>query len=126
MKMSPARKIMAIVLVGVISQISLADNAFATKAIAGVLVNLNHFPSDDQKAALQAASSDESAGRGFQMIATAVAYIRHTATAEDKDIMTRIIASDRTTAQAKALAEIVLGITHVPSDEAKATLQAML
>ncbi|MDP6652391.1 MAG: hypothetical protein QGF90_09855 [Gammaproteobacteria bacterium] len=126
MKMSPARKIMAIVLIAVFSQVSLADNASATKTIAGVLVNLNHFPSDGQEAALQAVSSDESAGRGFQMIAAAVANLRHAATAADKEIMTRIIASDRTTAQAKALAEIVLGITHVPSDEAKAALQAML
>ncbi|HAJ75251.1 MAG TPA: hypothetical protein DCM64_02235 [Gammaproteobacteria bacterium] len=117
---------MAIVLIAVFSQMSLADNASATKIIAGVLVNLNHFPSDDEKVALQAVSSDETAGRGFQLIATAVANIQHTATTADKDIMTRIIASDRATARARELAEIVLGLSHAPSDEAKAALQAML
>ena len=126
MKPSLAKQLVAIVLVGVFSQIALADNASAAKTIAGILVSLNHFPSDADKAALAAVASDETNGRGFQLIATAVSKIQHAATAEDKEIMNRIIASDRATPAAKALAEIVLGLSHMPSDAAKSRLRAML
>jgi hypothetical protein len=40
--------------------------------------------------------------------------------------MQQIVASDMANAQAKTLAEIVLNINHVPSAEAKATLQEMM
>ena len=59
-------------------------------------------------------------------LANAVAEIQHSATADGKAAMETIVASDMAGAQEKALAEIVLGINHVPSAEAKASLQAML
>jgi len=126
MKTGLAPKIAAIVLTGVFSQLALADNAAAASTIAGVLTGLNHFPSDDDKAALQAVAGDDSVGRGFRLIATAVANIQHSATAEDKEILNRIIASDQASADARALAEIVLGINHTASDDARIRLQAML
>ncbi len=126
MKISLNKKIVAVALIACFSQFSLADNASASKVIAGVLANLNHFPSDADKAALMAVTQDESAGRGFHMIAEAVGNISHAATAEGKEAMSQIIAYDGASAEAKALAEIVLGINHMPSAEAKAALQAML
>jgi hypothetical protein len=36
------------------------------------------------------------------------------------------VASDMADSQSKSLAQIVLGINHVPSADAKASLQAML
>lgn len=126
MKSSIIKKFMAIVMIGLFTQVSLADNASAAKTIAGVLASLNHFPSDADKAALMAVANDDSNGQGFRMIATAVSNIAHSATAQDKEVMNRIIASERATAPAKALAEIVLGINHVASDDAKAKLAAML
>jgi len=126
MKLTLIKKLLALVLIGLFTQVSLADNASAAKTIAGVLTNLNHFPSDADKTALMAVADDDGNGQGFRMIATAVIKIQHAATAEDKEIMNRIMASARASAQAKALAEIVLGINHTASDEAKAKLTAML
>ena len=108
------------------NQVALADNDSAAKAIAGVLVNLNHFPSDADKAILMEIASDESNGQGFRAIARAVHNMQHAASAEDKELMGRIMAADQADSRAKALAEIVANISHVPSDEAKATLQEML
>ncbi len=116
----------ALVSLGSLSQVALADDAAATKTIAGVLAGLNHFPSADEKAALAAIASDEGNGMAVRALAGAVAGIQHAATAEGKAAMQQIVSSDMADAQAKALAEIVIGINHVPSAEAKATLQAML
>ena len=126
MRISLTKKLLAIILMGVFSQVSLADNASATKTIAGILATLNHFPSDDDKASLMAIADDDGTGRAFRAVASAVSNIQHAATDDDKEIMNRIIASERAAADAKALAEIVLGLNHAASSEAKATLQAML
>ena len=126
MRMNPTKKLLAIVLIGVFSQFSLADNASATKTIAGILNGLNHFPSDDDKTALMAIADDDGTGRAFRAVASAVSNFAHAATAEDKEIMNRIIASDRASGDAKILAEIVLGLNHAASADAKASLQAML
>ena len=126
MKLSMLR--LSIVLVALFSfnQIALADNDSAAKAIAGILVNLNHFPSDADKAVLMEIANDESNGQGFRAIARAVHNMQHAASAEDKELMGRIMAADQADPRAKALAEVVAGISHVASDDAKATLQAML
>ena len=108
------------------NQLALADNDSASKAIAGILVNLNHFPSDAEKVVLMEIANDESNGRGFRAIATAVHNMQHAASAEDKEIMGNIMAAEQADPRARALAEIVAGISHMPSAEAKATLQAML
>ena len=126
MKSTLIRKIMAIALIGLFSQFSMADNASATKTIAGILAGFNHFPSDADKSALMAISEDDGNGRGFRAIASAVANISHQATAEDKDIMGRIMAADGAADDAKTLAGIVAGLMHSASDDDKATLQTML
>ena len=125
MKLSLLRKFLLIVLLGLFSQVSMADNASAAKTIAGVLASLNHFPSDADKLALTDVANDEGNGRGFRLIATAVSKIQHAATSEDKEVMNRIVASDRASADAKILAEVVLGINHSASDDAQAKLAAM-
>lgn len=116
---------LGLILVG--SQISLAaDNAAATRTIADVLLNFNHFPSDAEKAELMALAEDDGVGRAFRIVASAISNIQHTVTADDKDIMNRIIASDRAHDNAKLFAEILLGFSHAPSDDVKALLQEML
>jgi len=119
---------LTIVFIALISfnQVALADNDSAAKAIAGILANLNHFPSDADKVVLMEIANDDGNGQGFRAIARAVHNMQHAASAEDKEMMGRIMAADRADPRAKALAEIVANISHVASDDAKATLQAML
>ncbi len=127
MKEILSKKLLAIAMVVVFSPMSFAaDNASATKTIAGALVDLNHFPSDTEKAELMALAEDDGVGRAFRAVASAVANIQHAATVEDKEVMNRIIASDRAHANAKLFAEILLELNHVPGDEAKARLQDLL
>lgn len=120
------KKVLLISALGMLSQFAMADNDSAAKSIAGVLVNLNHFPSAEDKATLKAISEDEGTGPAFRAVALAVHNIQHAATAEDKANMAQVIASDMAEPEAKQLAEIVAGINHMPSADAKTALQAML
>ncbi|NQV70696.1 MAG: hypothetical protein HQ498_11790 [Pseudohongiella sp.] len=122
MKLAITKKLAAIALIGLFSQISLADAASAQKTIAGIVAGMNHFANDAQKAQLAAIASDDSSGRGMQMIATAVGGIQHAATAEGKASMDQIIGYDGASAEAKALAKIVMEFNHMASAEAKAEL----
>ncbi|NKB32087.1 MAG: hypothetical protein GKR91_03220 [Pseudomonadales bacterium] len=127
MKSRLYKKLLALALVVVVSpSLFAADNASATKTIAGVLVNLNHFPSDGEKAELAALSEDDGVGRAFRAIANAVANMQHAVSADDKDIMNRIIASERAHANAKLFAEILLDLNHTANDETKVRLQELM
>ena len=125
MKFGMIKKLTAMVLIGLCSQMAMADPASARKTIAGILSGMNHFPNDAQKAELMAIAADESAGRGNQMIASAVHDIQHAPTAEGKAAMEQIIGSDAAPAEAKALAKVVLEFNHMASDDAKAVLAGL-
>ena len=122
MKIGITKKLMAILVIGAFSQFSLADAASAQKTIVGIVAGMNHFPNDAQKAELMAIASDESSGRGMQMIATAVSNIQHAPDADGKAAMNQIIGYDGAPASTKALAEIVLGFNHMASADAKEAL----
>ncbi len=108
------------------NQAVLADNDAAAKAIAEILVGLNHFPSDAEKAVLMDIAQDQSNGQGIRAVAQAVHDMQHSLSAESKEAMAQIMASDCADPRAKALAEIVSGINKMAGDQAKASLQAML
>ena len=123
MKLTLLRNVLLLAVLASFSQFTFADNASAQKTIAGVLHNLNHFPSDADKAALMAIAEDESVGQGYRALAGAVANISHAANAEGK---ARIMEADQAPADLKTLAGIVASINHMASAEAKATLAAMM
>ena len=125
MKLGLTKILAAIFVVGLFSQVSLADRASAQKTVAGIVASMSHFPSDDQKAELMAIAGDESAGRGMQMIAEAVGNIAHAANAEGKEAMSQIIASDGAPDEIKALAGVVMGFNHMASAEDKELLAGL-
>ena len=120
--MKLTRKIMLIVLVGLFSQFTMADNASSAKEIADIVASLNPFPSDADKEALMAISSDDSLGEGVRAMATAIATFAHSANDEGKAAMAMIQANDEAPDRTKELAGIIAGITHTASADAKATL----
>jgi len=121
MHLKPLRKSLILLAIAVVSPLVAADNASASKVIAGVLLGLQHFPSAADKTALQTIEGDSSASASIKMVARAVSNISHSATAADKEQLASIAADD----PAKALADIVIAINHVPSAEAKTALQAL-
>lgn len=125
MKLGITKKLTAIVLMGLCSQMAMADPVSARKTIAGILTGMNHFASDAQKTELMAIAADSASGQGMQMIASAVHDIQHAATAEGKAAMEQIIAAEQAPAETKALAKVVLEFNHMTSDDAKAVLAGL-
>jgi hypothetical protein len=125
MKAGWTSKLILATVLGLMAPLAAADDAASARTIAGILNGLNHFPSDSDKAALMAIVNDASSSEAYKTVARAVHNIQHSATADDKAALEAIAGSDADDT-AKALAEIVLGISHVPNDAAKARLAAML
>ena len=123
MKLTLTRKIIAIALIGLFSQFSLAqDNAGAAKQIADIVASLNHFPSDADKATLMAISGNDELAAGLRAMATAVSSFAHSTNDEGKEAMAGIQSNAEAPDRAKALAGIIASLNHTASDDAKATL----
>ena len=123
MKITLIRKLVAVALIALFSQFSLAQDAGgAIKQIADIVVSINHFPSDADKAALADIAGNDVLPEGLRNMATAVSNISHAASAEGKAMMASIQANGEAPDRAKLLARIIASLNHMPSDEAKATL----
>ena len=123
MKITLIRKLVAVALIALFSQFSLAQDAGgAIKQIADIVASINLFPSDADKAALADIAGNDALPEGLRNMATAVSNISHAASAEGKAMMASIQASDTAPDRAKSLAGIIASLNHMPSDEAKATL----
>ena len=124
-KMTIKRKLITIALLGFFSQFSIAQNQAAVGAlreIVGIVVSINHFPSDADKAALGDISNNDSLPQGIRMIAGAVSSINHSPSDEGKQMMAQLQASARAPDQVKSLAKIIADFNHMPSEEDKTTL----
>jgi hypothetical protein len=123
MKITLIRKLVAVALIALFSQFSLAQDAGgAIKQIADIVVSINHFPSDADKAALADIAGNDALPEGLRNMATAVSNISHAASAEGKAMMASIQANGEAPDRAKLLARIIASLNHMPSDEAKAAL----
>ncbi|NKB98091.1 MAG: hypothetical protein GKR90_06290 [Pseudomonadales bacterium] len=91
-------------------------------AMADVVMKLQHFPNDDQKAALAKIADDSSYSVAEQQVATAIANMQHKVSAEDSERLAAIAANESLHKSLRALAKVVIGINHMPSAEDKETL----
>jgi hypothetical protein len=107
-----------------ISGLAVADSA-ATQTLARVTMNLNHFPSDEDKVALKEIIDNDDSSEEEAAIATALSNMQHKVTEVDANRLADIVDDDESDATARKLAGIVLGINHAPSDDDKAALAAL-
>ncbi len=124
MKITFVRTLMAIVLMGFFTQVSVAqdENENALKEVADIVTSINHFPSDADKAALANIAANETLPQGIRDMATTVANIAHVANDEGKVAMARIQASDNAPDRVKVLAGMIASFNHMLSKEEKTTL----
>lgn len=124
MKNTLLQKFLLIAAIGLFSQFSVAQdaNAVAAKQISDIVVSLNHFPSDADKATLGAISGNMALAQGVRDMASAVANIQHAATAEGKSAMAALQAADDTPDRGKALAGVIASLNHTASADSKAQL----
>ena len=98
-----------------------ADNV---ATMAGIVLSLQHFPSDADKAAL-AAIVEGDASEAEKAVARAIAGIQHTVSADDKAVLDAIAADEGQPEGLRSLAGIVAGLSHMPGADAKAALAGL-
>jgi len=97
----------------------------AIQTMARITMNLNHFPSDDDKAALKSIIDSDDSDEEDTDIAMALANFEHKVVEKDTERLTDIISDDSTGADARELASILLRTNHTPSDADKTALAAL-
>ncbi|HXU93781.1 MAG TPA: hypothetical protein VFP33_09010 [Gallionella sp.] len=98
----------------------------AVREMAGVVMHLEHYPSDTEKAKLKAIAADKGSTEQERVIATAIANLRHEVAAGDADKLRKVTGDMSAPAEVRELAGIVLNISHTPSAADKRKLEAMM
>lgn len=97
----------------------------AIQMMARIAMNLNHFPSDDDKAKLKGIIDSDDSTDEEADIAMVISNMEHKVLEKDTERLEDIINDDSSAADARQLASILLRINHTPSDEDKAALAAL-
>lgn len=99
--------------------------SMAVRGMAGIVMKLNHYPSDAEKAELKAIAADKESTDQERMIATAISNMEHKVTAGDAGKLKQVMNDMSASAEVRDLAGIVLKISHNPSKEDKRKLETM-
>ena len=102
-----------------------AAESDAIKTIAGIMMNLNHFPTDEDKVVLEGIIDSDESSEEAATIAMALANMQHKVTEADAQRLTELVDDDVNDASARKLASILLSINHSPSDDDKMALEAI-
>lgn len=102
-----------------------AASGHALKTMAEITMNLNHYPSDEEKTTLKAIIDSDDASEEEAAIAMALSNMQHQVTEDDAERLADIVADDAADAGARKLAGILLKINHRPSDDDKQALAAL-
>lgn len=109
-------------LVGIQSAIAASD---AIKTMAGIMMKLNHYPSDAEKGTLKGIVDGKSSA-AEKTLATAMINLEHAATAADKKKLKALIEDDATPGPARAMAKIIMNLNHKPSGADKKVLKELM
>lgn len=104
--------------------LAIADSA-AIRTMANIAMSMNHFPSDDDKAALQAIIESDDASEDEADIALAMSNIEHKLSADDAERLTDIANDSSSDAAARKLAGILLKFNHAAGDADKTALATL-
>jgi len=123
------RKIIGSLLVLPILLWAVAPNAIAggsaISTMAGIVMHLNHYPSDSEKNTLANIIQDDHTTTGEKALAGALMRMRHSVQGSDAEAL-RSLASDKQASHGeRELADILLGITHHPSSSDMRRLQSL-
>ena len=98
----------------------------AVHDMAGIMLNLAHYPNDAQKAALQGIIANKATTEQERVLATAISNLEHTAADADKPKLKQVMNDVSAPAEVRDLAGIILNMNHKPSTADKSKLQQMM
>lgn len=97
----------------------------AVPTMAGILMRLNHFANDADKAALKTILDDKAATADEKTVAGALMNVQHTAAAADKAKLEAIVKDAKAAEGVKTLASVILSLNHMASDADKEKLKKL-
>jgi hypothetical protein len=107
------------------AQSALAASA-AVKEMAGVMMHLQHYPSDAEKLKLQALVDDKNTTSDERVVATAILDLKHHAAPQDVAKLKMVMGDMSAAPEVRDLAGIVLNLSHEPSAMDKDKLGMMM
>jgi len=116
----------AALFLGFTAGVANAAESKAVQTMAGILMNVHHYPSDSDKQALVQITEDKSATADERTVAQALMDVQHTVAAADKPKLEAIVNDDKAANSVKTLACVILNLHHMASDSDKAKLQALI
>ncbi len=93
--------------------------------MAQITMSLNHYPSDDDKAALKEIIDSDESSEEEADIAMAITNIEHNVVEKDTERLSDIVSDEESEEDARKLASILLRLKHTASDEDKVELAAL-
>ncbi|MDH5300191.1 MAG: hypothetical protein OEW58_02370 [Gammaproteobacteria bacterium] len=97
----------------------------AVQAMAKILMNVNHFPSTQEKQTLQKIVDGTSNTPAERSVAQAIINLQHSATNQDKTRLQQIISDKNAGTDVRTLARIVHDLNHAPSRQDKIELSSL-
>ena len=94
--------------------------------MAGILLKLNHFASDPEKATLKQIVDDKGASEYEKTVAQALINVQHTATAADKTKLEALVKDPKAPEATKTIATAILGVNHMATDADKEKLKKLV
>ncbi|MGE0623469.1 MAG: hypothetical protein AB7I04_12940 [Pseudomonadales bacterium] len=101
-----------------------ADTPVAS-TLADILLTMQHFPSDAQKATLEDIAANEQVEKDLRIIAGAIGNIQHRVPDEERASLQAIVDDPSASEAAKSLASAALGFNHQLSADGRAALTAL-
>lgn len=120
------RTLLACLFLGIATSNANAGESQVVQIMAGILLQLQHYPSDTAKQTLGKIAEDNSVSADERTVARAIMNIKHTVAASDKPNLEAIVNDEKASTSVKTLASVVLGLHHIPSDSDKEKLQALV
>lgn len=94
--------------------------------MAEILIDLNHFPTEDDKSYLSEIAEDPNSSADEKALAGIISRIEHKPNDADAAALTAMINSKKSTAEVKTLARAIQSINHKPSPESVAELEVIV
>jgi hypothetical protein len=98
----------------------------AVREMAGIMMHLNHYPSDAEKDRLKVIAADAGSTGQERVIATAIQNLEHQVAAADAAKLKQVAGDMSASTEVRELASIVLSINHRPSGADKKKLKMMM
>ena len=115
----------ALLLLAVVAMPVVAQESTAVKTVAGILLTVNHFPSDTEKATLEKLAAASTTTESEKVLIEAFVNLQHSVPAADKEKLEAIVADQDASASVKSLATILGRFLHMASDADKAMLEQL-